>query len=156
MHTSPQATNIKEFPTAGDFLNDLTRARKLDVDQLGVIDGSVAAQGIANAGAGPFTIPTGGGRIVGKRFLQNCGITALKYKIIRSNISQDKVSTNDFHGVLAACAAQDDGLGSQIDLSNIRGSISVMVDSGTIRCCVMQAYVQETEGLMVASPENIP
>lgn len=59
------------------------------------------------------------------RTLQNVGTTPVLYAL------GSTVATTNYHGVLAAGTDARDGLGSLVDLSNWRGSVSVMCESGS-------------------------
>lgn len=54
------------------------------------------------------------------RQIQNCGTVPVKVMV------NDAASAALFCGVLAACAAQDDGTGGVMDCSKFRGSISII------------------------------
>ncbi len=67
----------------------------------------------------------------GVKFMQNCSATAVKYKI-----GSEIQGADDFHGILAGGSAQDDGLGSVVNLSNIQEAIYVAAVSGSVRVAI--------------------
>lgn len=69
------------------------------------------------------------------KFAQNCGTTAVKYKIGSAMIGAD-----DFHGILAGGSAEDDGLGSVIDFSKIQDAIYIEAVTGTPRVATVIGY----------------
>lgn len=75
------------------------------------------------------------------RVLQNCGTIAVKYLVDNDNLCTDA----NFHGVLAACSVQDDGLGSIIDFSKVTDRISIKgVGATTPRVCAFVGVTPET------------
>ena len=67
------------------------------------------------------------------RFLQNLGTSPVKYAV------NTAASSGTFHGVLAGGNAVDDGLGSILDFSKVKGDVYVYSDS-TFRVCTFEAY----------------
>lgn len=75
------------------------------------------------------------------RVLQNCGTVPVKYLVDNNSNCTDA----NFHGVLAACTAQDDGLGSIIDFSKVTDRITIKgVGSTTPRVCTFVGVTPET------------
>lgn len=76
------------------------------------------------------------------REMQNCGIVPVKY-LVDNNAD---CSANNFHGILAAGNAVDDGLGS-VRQFNITGDrVTVFVDSGAVRVCTFEISAPEGQG----------
>ncbi len=73
------------------------------------------------------------------RQIQNCGIVPVKYLIDNNALC----TANNFHGVLAAGSAVDDGLGSVLQFNITGDRISVFVDSGAVRVCVLECIAPE-------------
>lgn len=69
------------------------------------------------------------------KFAQNCGTTAVKYKI-----GSEITGADDFHGILAGGSAEDDGLGSVIDFSKIQDAIYIEAVTGTPRVATVLGY----------------
>ncbi len=69
------------------------------------------------------------------KFLQNCGTNVVYWA---AGVGAGDVSTTNFHGILAACTAQDDGLGSVVNLSRIPGPIYLYSVSGVMRVAVTE------------------
>lgn len=69
------------------------------------------------------------------KFAQNCGTNAVKYKI-----GSDLTGPDDFHGILAGGSAEDDGLGSVLDLSKIQEAIYILAVTGTPRVATVLGY----------------
>ncbi len=59
------------------------------------------------------------------RLIQNVGTVPVLYSL------GSTASSTNYHGVLAAGLNARDGLGSIVDLSNWKGSVSIAVESGT-------------------------
>ena len=59
------------------------------------------------------------------RTLQNTGTTPVLYAL------NSTASATNYHGILAAGLVVRDGLGSVVDLSNWRGTVSVVTETGT-------------------------
>ena len=59
------------------------------------------------------------------RVMQNVGTVPVLYAL------GSTVAVTNYHGVLAPCSAARDGLGSLVDLSYWRGTVSVMCESGS-------------------------
>lgn len=75
------------------------------------------------------------------RVIQNCGTVAVKYLVDNNNLCTD----DNFHGVLAGCSSQDDGLGSIVDFSKITDRVSIKgVGSTTPRVCTFVGVTPET------------
>lgn len=74
-----------------------------------------------------FTATESSGGIENKRIrvLQNVGTVPVLYRL------GGTAAADNYHGVLAPCTAARDGLGSVVDLSAWRGSVSIAVESGT-------------------------
>ena len=73
------------------------------------------------------------------RQIQNCGTTVVKYLIDNANLC----TALNFHGILAAGSAVDDGLGSILQF-NINGDrISILGVGGDPRVCVLEAIAPE-------------
>ena len=70
------------------------------------------------------TVSTGPERIR-QRTIQNVGTVAVLYRL------GGTASDTEYHGVLAPGSAARDGLGSVLDVSNWRGTVSIAVESGT-------------------------
>lgn len=66
------------------------------------------------------------------RVVQNCGTVPVKFLIDNEN----NCTADMFHGVLAACASQDDGTGGIINFDKVSDRISVLGVGGTPRVCV--------------------
>lgn len=103
---SPQA-QLPVFRTWDENIRSLVMAQKLDILPPELFTGS---------GAETIFQDENG---VALRFLQNCGTNAI-YVAIGSAAS----STN-FHFILAGGSAADDGLGSIVDVSKYKGSVSI-------------------------------
>lgn len=75
------------------------------------------------------------------RTIQNCGTVAVKYLVDNDNLCTDL----NFHGILAACTAEDDGLGSIVDFSKVTDRVSIKgVGSTTPRVCTFVGTTPET------------
>lgn len=122
----PQA-NVPDFLAPGAFLKGLIAARDLIVEPPRIV---AANDGVA---VDAFIAEDGGAL----RVLQNCCIYPIKYAV------DTDVAAESFHGILAGCTAQDDGLGSVVDLSRFKGRISVMATGGALRACTFNAYLPE-------------
>ena len=66
------------------------------------------------------------------RTIQNCGTNAVLYAIGTT------VATTNYHGVLAGGAAVRDGLGTVLDVSRIKVPVSLMTESGTSVCALVE------------------
>jgi hypothetical protein len=133
---SPQAV-LPETRTWPQYLRDAVRAQKLIVDPARII----SEAGIAFEKEDDVAIRT----------LQNLGDTPVYYLIVESvddgNMNPadeaSNPSANNNHGVLAACAITDDGLGTLLDLSRFVGKVLVAavsgVGSGNIKLATFQA-----------------
>lgn len=66
------------------------------------------------------------------RVIQNCGTATVKYAV------NTNPNAEEFHGILAGCASQDDGLGSVLDCSNYRGEVRIW-SADAYRVCVFEA-----------------
>ena len=73
------------------------------------------------------------------RQLQNCGILPVKYLVADTG----DCSADNFHGILAACTAVDDGLGSVVQFG-ITGERVTLFSTGAIRVAVFEG--EATEG----------
>lgn len=107
-------------PTIGDAIMSLVLGKNVVVQPTKLV--------VADGQAIPETL---NGSL---KFLQNCAVAPLLYKIGSAPLSND-----DFHGILAGCSAQDDGLGSVVNLSAFQQSIWVKAQTGTPRVCVILA-----------------
>jgi len=75
------------------------------------------------------------------RVIQNCGTVAVKYLVDNDNLCTEA----NFHGILAACSAQDDGLGSIVDFSKVTDRITIKgVGSTSPRVCTFVGVTPET------------
>ncbi len=74
------------------------------------------------------------------RQLQNCGTVPVKYLIDNQN---DCTAAN-FHGILAACTATDDGLGSIVDFSKVTDRVTILGVGGTPRVCSLVIFSPES------------
>jgi hypothetical protein len=63
------------------------------------------------------------------RVLQNCGTVPVKFLIDNEN----NCTRDNFHGILSAGVAQDDGMGGIINFDKVGDRITVFVDSGSVR-----------------------
>lgn len=142
---TPQAINIPSFLTAGDNLAAISQARKLDVDEQGLIDGDAFPALIGGAGKGPYKIPQDPTRVIGKRTIQNVGTDPILVRV-GSPVSGDVLTAANFQFILAGGNADNDGLGSQVDLSNVNGVVSLLTQTGTIRAALFQAYTPDLRG----------
>lgn len=79
----------------------------------------------SNAVAMPACASTGGPESVRLRLLQNVGLVPVLYCL------GGTASAANYHGVLAPGLAVRDGLGSVVNLTAWRGSVSIAVESGT-------------------------
>ena len=68
-----------------------------------------------------------------KRFIQNCGVSPVKYAV------NTACGSESFHGILAPCTEVDDGFGSQLDFSAVDGYISVW-SIEDYRICIFKSY----------------
>lgn len=68
------------------------------------------------------------------RQIQNCSIVPVKYLIDNDN----NCDANNFHGILAACSAVDDGLGSVLQMSITSQRISIFGVGGNPRVSVLE------------------
>jgi len=69
------------------------------------------------------------------RILQNCGTVPVKFLVDPEN----SPTADTFHGILAACSAVDDGLGSIVNFSQIPRRVSILGVGGNPRVCVWEA-----------------
>lgn len=76
---------------------------------------------------------------VAKRSLHNVGTTVVVWKV------GGVPTVDDYHGVLAAGSAANDGLGSLQDLSDFKGDIYIISLTGAPRVCVFEATGPEAE-----------
>lgn len=123
---SPQAV-IPSRRTLGHFLKGAIDARDLAVDTPRIV--------AANDGVAIDAFDSEDN--VGFRYLQNCCAFPVKYAI------DTDAAAESFHGILAACVATDDGLGSGVDLSKFKGRISVMAIGGALRIATIIGYTPE-------------
>lgn len=73
------------------------------------------------------------------RQLQNCGTNAVKYLVSNTGDCNEE----NFHGILAACSAVDDGLGS-VQMFGITGErVTLFSASGTHRVAVFEGVAPE-------------
>ena len=73
------------------------------------------------------------------RVIQNCGTVPVKFLDDNENLA----TAINFHGILAACSAEDDGLGS-VQAFGISGNqVSIIGVGGTPRVCIYEAYAPE-------------
>lgn len=75
------------------------------------------------------------------RQIQNCGTVPVKYLVDNDNLATDL----NFHGILAACTAVDDGLGSIIDFSKVTDRVSIIGVGGTARVCTFIGTTSESQ-----------
>ena len=68
------------------------------------------------------------------RQIQNCSIVPVKYLIDNDN----NCTADNFHGILAACSAVDDGLGSVLQMSITSQRISILGVGGNPRVSVLE------------------
>lgn len=115
---------IPNRPTLGDAVMAGVKARNIVVDPARLVE----ADGEAFPSDGD-SLPTS------LKYMQNCGTNAVKYKI-----GDPMADANDFHGILAGGTAQDDGLGSVVDLSNIKEAVYVMGVGGAPRLATIKGY----------------
>lgn len=127
---TPQA-QIKSFRAPGAFLKGAIDARDLDVREPNIVE----------ANDGVSTLVFEDEPHVGIRYLQNCCAFPVKYAI------NQPVTADSFHGILAACDATDDGLGSPVDLTRFRGAIYAMATGGAMRVATVIAYTPEKSPL---------
>lgn len=73
------------------------------------------------------------------RTIQNCGIVPVKFLVDNVN---DATALN-FHGILAACSAEDDGLGSVQPFGITGDRVSILGVGGNPRVCIYEAYAPE-------------
>ena len=150
---SPQAINIPQFRGPVEYLAH-PPAVKFDMDNQGIINGDTNGQ-IANSGKGPYLIPQDETRQIGKRLIQNIGTDPILVHVGGQGVL-DLVNAGNFEAVLAGGSADNDGLGSQIDLSNVNGRVSIMVETGTLRASIFQAYTPDLMGRTGQAPVVIP
>jgi hypothetical protein len=105
--------------------------RQLLLDQLRAQDLLVLPPQIFEANGEVFPYDP----LVRLRSLQNCSTDAVKYAIMPG---AGTASANVFHGVLAGGSATDDGEGGFVDLSRVRGRVTVW-SSGTVRVATFVA-----------------
>ena len=74
---------------------------------------------------------------VAMRFLQNCGTNAVKVAI-----GDTAASTDYFHFIIAGGNAEDDGLGSIVDVSKYKGAVTVY-SAAAHRIATFRAYAPE-------------
>lgn len=79
----------------------------------------------SNTVAFEATVSSGGPENVRLRLLQNVGTVPVLYRL------GGTASASAYHGVLAPCSTARDGLGSVVNLTAWRGSVSIAVESGT-------------------------
>lgn len=120
MPDSPQAI-LPVFTTLDQNIRSLIRAQNLDVRPPNLLTASGAETAFPDSDAIAF------------RVLQNCGTNAVYVCI------GDTASANNFHYILAACSAQDDGLGSVMDCSKYKGAVSIY-SSAAHRVATFAAY----------------
>lgn len=124
---SPQATGIPNRPSARHLVERLSTT----MQSTGVLGPNIV---VANGQALPEQKKTL------FRQIQNCGTVPVKYLI--SN-TEDCTALN-FHGVLAACTAEDDGLGSILNLSKVSERVTILGVGGTPRVCTFVGVTPET------------
>lgn len=112
--------------SVSSLLRDTLIAQKLNVAAPRLVTG------LANVVTEVFTAKQG----VAFRMIQNCGTTAVKVAV------NTDVDATSFHFVLAACSAQDDGLGSVQDLSRFEGRVTI-TSTGAYRVCTFEAMAPE-------------
>lgn len=127
MPSSPQATGIPNRPSARHLVERLSTT----MESSGVL--------------GPNLITANGQALPRQkktlfRQIQNCGTVPVKYLIDNDN---DCTALN-FHGVLAACTAEDDGLGSILNLSKVSDRVTIIGVGGTPRVCTFVGVTPET------------
>lgn len=71
------------------------------------------------------------------RQIQNCGTVPVKYLIDNEN----NCTAENFHGILAACTAVDDGLGSVLQFSITADRVSILGVGGNPRVAILEAVV---------------
>ena len=120
MQDSPQAI-LPTFTTFDQNIRGMVRAQNLDVRPPNILTAAGAEQAFANDND------------VALRVLQNCG-TVPVYVCIG-----DTASAVNFHYILAACSATDDGLGSVMDCSKYKGAVSIY-SSAAHRVATFIAY----------------
>ena len=87
---------------------------------------------IVSGNAGEVKVVLTNRRDIAIRTIQNCGTAAVKYAV------NTNPNANEFHGILAGCAAEDDGLGSVLNCSDYIGEIRVF-SADAWRVCVFEA-----------------
>lgn len=123
---SPQAVGIRNVRSGHQLLRDAITSQR---------GTTVLGPNIVTAAGQVFSRKRG----VAWREMQNCGIVPVKY-LIDNNAD---CTANNFHGILAAGTAVDDGLGS-IRQFNITGDrVTVFVDSGNLRVCTLEVVAPE-------------
>lgn len=100
---------------------------------------------IASGVAGPNLIVANGVALLKQsktlfRQIQNCGTVPVKYLVDNDNLCTDQ----NFHGILAACTAQDDGLGSIINFSKVMDRVTILGVGGNPRVCTFIGTTSET------------
>lgn len=73
------------------------------------------------------------------RSLENCGTIPVYWR------ANGTAGAGSFHGILKACAAQDDGTGGFVDLSRFEGTIYIAPTSGSV-CRVVRFQAIAPEG----------
>ena len=76
------------------------------------------------------------------RVLQNVGVTAVKYLVDDNGLASEL----NFHGILAAGSAEDDGLGSVVNFSVASHRVSVFgVGGGAIKLATFEGVSPEND-----------
>ena len=75
------------------------------------------------------------------RFIQNCGTVPVKF-LVSNNVSESPTASV-FHGVLAACSAEDDGLGSVQSFGITGDRVAILGVGGNPRVCVFEGAAPE-------------
>lgn len=92
----------------------------------------------SSAGVLPHNIVTANGEVLPKqvgtvfRQIQNCGTVPVKYYV--SNTAD--CSAEVFHGILAACVAQDDGTGGAANFDRLTHRVTILGVGGNPRVAV--------------------
>ena len=119
----PQA-NVPSLRSSWQLLNDLVSAQDLLIHPPRIL--------IANGEAFPKN------KDMVLRSLQNLGTDVIYWYVAPA---PDNASTVNFHGVLAAGDAEDDGKGGIVDLSRFQGRVSIYC-TGTPRVATFEASRQ--------------
>jgi len=130
---TPQA-GLPSYRDKHSLLKDAITAQKLNVLPPRIVIENSAV--VANEATKPALDAK---KDVSIRQLQNCGTRKVYWSV-------NSVPTAEmFHGILAGCSVQDDGLGSVKDFSNIVGAVYIFDAGGNPRVATYEALSPEAE-----------